>query len=116
MTWPTSWPAPFHPLTLVRVDNRDVPDAEAAHRLVPDETVTVTAFQLRPDLVEACAAWCDGTVLPAVNGGAAVLAGGRGPAAQRIGGLGDVFVQLGEQRYRAIPAAQIAAQYQPADA
>jgi hypothetical protein len=73
----------------------------------------VQVFQLRPDLIEVCAAWCGGTVLPAVNGGPVLLVPGRDRAARRMAGLGDYVARTG-QTFTAEPADGIAQRYQPA--
>lgn len=54
MIHPMTWPAPLHPL--VHAD--DLP----AGSLVADTTRTVTAFQLRADLISDLLAWSGGDV------------------------------------------------------
>lgn len=51
------WPRPFHPMTI-----REVPTEQGGTTFVEDvdESVTVQAFQLRPDTWTTLATWCGG--------------------------------------------------------
>lgn len=110
MTWPQTWPATLHPLVEARHDEReDVDPADAVTVLVPDEAVTVEAFQVRPDLLDAAQRWSGG-VLVEVNGGPALL------VARGVAGLGDYLVRrAGSAVTHAEPAAGFAQRYQPAE-
>lgn len=92
--WIESPPAACWPLVMPDPDPDAPPPA-----LEPNRTVIVSAFPLRPALVDECAAWCGGTRV-VVNGGAALLL----PRGGGVAGLGDYVVESAG-RFAAEPAA-----------
>lgn len=84
--WIDAPPAVCHPL----VEQDPDPDTGQPRPVVPDLEVSVDVFPLRPDLLDACAAWIGGLVVHVNQLPAVLLPGGQG-----VAGLGDYVVRYG---------------------
>lgn len=93
------WPYPHHPM----ISDPDRPEA-----LVPDESVSVEVFQVRPLTWQAAADWCGGTT-GIVDGGPVVMVGGE------MAALGDYILHI-DGSYRVERADGFATRYVPAPA